>query len=846
MTYTYFSGQAHDLGTVSALPQSSFKALVQEKLAAPVVLNLTWDEFHSMPKKVRDKKKKAPYLVPAVFKTSPSPRQKGQDAGVCNLLFLDIDNGQEAENLLSIQDLMEDQLNEFNYVLYHTISSKPDAPRLRFVLDVDELPTKYYRDAIHDIAGRLGVTNFDKASYNFALPMYLPTVLKDQSDTPIIVSKVSGRPYTKHDIYEDELEDVTIEELQDELPLEDLDYLKPQVEGVLVSDAASALRHIDPDCDYPEWLRILTALKHQFIGDEESLEAYELFDEWSSRGEKYGGSDETAAKWQSFKQTPSGRDPITIRTLFHEAAENGWDSDLVKNRLFENVERWIVRNAKAITNKDKGHISKRELIDKGLRQISKIPLATVTDDDMLLKVLSKTSEASITTLRKRLKSMRQERKAGTKKTTAPAWAQNFCYVASTNKFLKTTTRERFSPESLDFVLGSAFSKMVNDPKVLELGGATDVLGFSESSKPRDYLIKTLDIPCPYQEEYNPKKPNERFFRQEGKLFVNTYVSNYPEPDKKGAAKAEEFVMRHLEKLVGEKELRKVILDYMAYIVQYPGHKVRWALLLQGAPGCGKTTLSAIMEAVLGMGHVTQVDLKSVKGGWNEWAVGAQLVSLEEIHVAGQNRHEIMNAMKPLITNDKIPVSERFKNTATANNNTNYMLFTNHHDAIVIDENDRRYFVVKSRLQTKEQVRDAYPEGYFSDLYEQINENAAGIRYWLEHYTISDSFKPNGEAPVTRYMHELVGDTNEDQEFIKDIIVNSTNPLVCPDIVCLHTLTAMLETEGHSVHSRTLTTILRKLGLTKQGRPRSLNRSPIWAPRGGELEQIGLDEFLLTL
>lgn len=68
-----------------------------------------------------------------------------------------------------------------------------------------------------------------------------------------------------------------------------------------------------PDYPYPEWRRVACALHHQFRGD---LDAYELFDEYSSRGDRYTGSSDTRKLWDQIDGT-RGKNLVTIATLVH-------------------------------------------------------------------------------------------------------------------------------------------------------------------------------------------------------------------------------------------------------------------------------------------------------------------------------------------------------------------------------------------------------------------------------------------------------------------------------------------------------------------------------------------------
>lgn len=78
--------------------------------------------------------------------------------------------------------------------------------------------------------------------------------------------------------------------------------------GVTADAAREWLSRIDPDVGYDEWLRAGMALHHEF-GDE----GLDLWDEWSSAGSKYKGSDSLITHWRSFGRGDGP--PITMRSV---------------------------------------------------------------------------------------------------------------------------------------------------------------------------------------------------------------------------------------------------------------------------------------------------------------------------------------------------------------------------------------------------------------------------------------------------------------------------------------------------------------------------------------------------
>lgn len=82
-----------------------------------------------------------------------------------------------------------------------------------------------------------------------------------------------------------------------------------------IEDIKSALQHINAD-DRDTWLRVGMAMKSG-LGEY----GFDLWDNWSSTSKSYNEKDARTV-WQSFKSGGIG-----IGTLFHEAKQNGWQSD---------------------------------------------------------------------------------------------------------------------------------------------------------------------------------------------------------------------------------------------------------------------------------------------------------------------------------------------------------------------------------------------------------------------------------------------------------------------------------------------------------------------------------------
>ena len=86
------------------------------------------DFLAAMDKVAAGKAKATDYLVPATFAGNPSPRRT-EHALTCPLVFLDIDDADEAKRVLAAGPA--NLLGDLSAVVYHTARSTPAAPRLR-------------------------------------------------------------------------------------------------------------------------------------------------------------------------------------------------------------------------------------------------------------------------------------------------------------------------------------------------------------------------------------------------------------------------------------------------------------------------------------------------------------------------------------------------------------------------------------------------------------------------------------------------------------------------------------------------------------------------------------------
>lgn len=825
MPSRYYYGPSVKSNEVKASTARTFRSLVQQHLEGVIRLRLTQAEYAALETgRERLDAKDTTYLVACTYESQDAYRGVDKNPLLpCNLLFLDLDEEPDgkcpAAPFARSPEILTKSLEPFNFAAYTTASSTPAKPRMRIVVDAEAIPLRRYTDAVRTIADLLGLKHVTKESLVPNQPMICPSLFQDQDedmDHPLLISGVKGRSFTVEDIREVKLSDkAQIATMLPEAGVSDdedgLEYLRAPLAGITLERVTEALDRLNPDMRRKEWLDIACALRHQFAHDEEEAEkAFELFDTWSSKSQKYPGQDGpegTIYQWNSVKATPRGRVPVTIRTLIKRATDAGWSAGELKDECFEAVLDWIAHSAK----------TRDDFTRVALEKIAGLPMLSVTEEDMLLSAVraglkesrgETVKQLSLAKDLKKIQSAKERSREGAAEIQEKPCFKGWCYVTTEESFFRSSSHQKMSGEAFNCAYGRY---LIPSEEQLEKAGkeVNEATLNTPLYAPKDYLLNHRQCLVVDGYDYDPAHPKDIYTEDDqGVRLVNTYRKSYPKPCFKTAEKAGSAIKIHLKHLIAEEEYRLVIMDYIAYMVQFPGRKIRWCPLIQGAEGCGKTLMARILEAVLGKDNVALVNNDGIRSQWNDWAFGAQVVVIPEAYVAGKAKMETMNRLKDLVTDDRISITKRNNSVRTVTNRSNYLMFTNHHDALVLMVGSRRYFIIKSPLQTEEQVL-ALGDGYFEKLFKVINEQAAGLRGFFESWDISDSFPADGRAPKTKYLEQMIEDAaGEETAAVRRIIRSGSHPLVQADLLSSTTLRLLLEIEGVRCSHQSLAAVLR--------------------------------------
>lgn len=82
--------------------------------------------------------------------------------------------------------------------------------------------------------------------------------------------------------------------------------------GYTIEQIRELLRNLDPDLPREQWVRVMFGLHHERQGDDTG---FDLWDDWSSHGVKYPGTDALRYQWDNLCGEVPGRRPVTLATV---------------------------------------------------------------------------------------------------------------------------------------------------------------------------------------------------------------------------------------------------------------------------------------------------------------------------------------------------------------------------------------------------------------------------------------------------------------------------------------------------------------------------------------------------
>jgi hypothetical protein len=300
--------------------------------------------------------------------------------------------------------------------------------------------------------------------------------------------------------------------------------------------------------------------------------------------------------------------------------------------------------------------------------------------------------------------------------------------------------------------------------------------------------------------YDPNK--EPLVEENGVSYFNYYR---PSGMMAKAGDATPF-LQHMEFMFPNDQERNIVLDFMAFNLKFPGRKILWSLLVQGAQGTGKSYIGDVLVKLLGERNVSLPSNETIHEVFTGWFKACQLVIVEELMARG--RLELMNKLKPIITQPTVLVREMHKPAYSQPNVFNLLMFTNYENAVILEKEDRRYCIIYSPAKVK-------PIDYYMQLWDWTRANLPVIMNCLLQRDLKD-FNHLGHAPMTAGKLNLIKESRTPLvQWIEEGMEDESWPFM-GDLVSTNHLAQCLPPGLKSVTTQLLGRALKEAGATYLG------------------------------
>ena len=326
---------------------------------------------------------------------------------------------------------------------------------------------------------------------------------------------------------------------------------------------------------------------------------------------------------------------------------------------------------------------------------------------------------------------------------------NIIYIKRDNLWYDKSTGQEYDQKAIQVTYGHIFGGRIAD--VVRNFVAFEGAQLVEQSVYRPDLFKTIEDPIVKDEkgllQLNTYRPSDI-----KAIEINTHIENFKELIKR----LTENEGTGTDSKGGEVDLFEYVLDHLSMPFQQPGNKIKKAVLFHSKEfQVGKNTFFSIVQEGLGKDNCAVIDpieaIDKARGFLEH-----QLVLIDEIKLDGDWHKKIstLNVMKPLMTNTDFRMRPLFHNWKHIYSTCNFMMFTNHSDALAVNVNEARYTIIDINKTRDQMGGDEFfslfwtPEGHL------VDGLVEAVKWFLTNRKISNDFNPKSISLKTNFLEVM--------------------------------------------------------------------------------------------
>ena len=238
------------------------------------------------------------------------------------------------------------------------------------------------------------------------------------------------------------------------------------------------------------------------------------------------------------------------------------------------------------------------------------------------------------------------------------------------------------------------------------------------------------------------------------IYYNTY---YPSNITAAPGDVTE-ILSYYKWLLGEKNWYW-IEQYIAYMIQFPGSKMRWAPVITSVEGGGKGLLAKLISAILGHHNCnTQLMYEQMVNQFSNVLMGLQFGIINELDLATKkNVKQLTNKMKKFMSDDTLTIELKGRPQIKIPFFCNFMIFSNDEDCLYLTKEARRYLIIAIK-HSQDAINEKLDAGVKDKILDALEFGSKDLGHLLHHFQnvkINDAKAFQRNAPKTEDFFELV-------------------------------------------------------------------------------------------
>lgn len=262
------------------------------------------------------------------------------------------------------------------------------------------------------------------------------------------------------------------------------------------------------------------------------------------------------------------------------------------------------------------------------------------------------------------------------------------------------------------------------------------------------------------ERYHPSEP--QLYRADGVRWFNPF--HMPVFALTSARDKIHLLTDHLEYLFPGGQMARFV-NWLAWTVIVPGVRMKnTPLLIAKNQGTGRGYLVQLITKLLGSWNCTSTEMPVLCGVVNEgqyhnYLSNSLFCAMHEVKVSGKDAFAVDDKIRSKLTEPELNLNLKFGRNGTVPIFTNFLMMSNHMDALVLTSDDRR-------IDVFEHFAPAKDEDYYDELYLALDDNdfLRQVKSWLvEKKALATEFNPTGRAYSGLAKERLIGGGGNDIE-----------------------------------------------------------------------------------